>query len=439
MAAATIPLYRLTLLDSMLKTFISGSKKLTKKCKRKFYAINIYLSAVVEYWVSPKGWRGGLASRFQEWPTKVPQETPNEPKKIALFVGFADHLTLSNRAYLQTLISAGYAVMYISNCPLPPSGREALAALVWRLFERHNLGRDVGAFRDGVLWLEEQGWLARIETLIIVNDSMQFLPGRYAQSLIDELHAFESSEDDGLFSHISQAHYTHYQSYFQVLKPAIFRSSLFLDFWHAYIPLSHRGHCIFNGEIALSVNVYQRFGNVRVLYTSEALLSALEKRLAEGRGMSGQTALRLLPSVARTVQRGCAGYSLNQILNQGGQEEALSVLLLYCLADVIENNNPSHVAAFLYPFYLGCPLVKQDLCVAGSFSLAQAISLYREALLDSSADGEQAIDVEAHANEYARVLYAKGTPMSFANKLRESALKGITGGFIYAATYDGNF
>lgn len=423
----------------MLKTFISGSKKLTKKFKHKLFAINIYLSALAEYCVSSKGWRGGLASRLQEWPTKVAQEAANGPSKIALFVGFADNLTLSNRAYLQTLISAGYAVMYISNCPLRPSGREALAALVWRLFERHNLGRDVGAFRDGVLWLEEQGWLARIDTLIIANDSMQFLPGRYAQSLIDELHAFESSDDDGLFSHISQAHYTHFQSYFQVLKPAIFRSSLFLGFWHDYIPLSHRGHCIFNGEIALSVNVYQRFRNVRVLYTSNRLLGVLEKRLADGRGLSGQEALRLLPSVARTMQRGQAGYCLYQILERGDRDEPLVGWVLYCLAEVIENNNPSHVAAFLYPFYLHCPLVKQDLCVAGSFSLAQAISLYKEALEDSSANGEEVIDAEAYANEYARVLYAKGTPMSFVNKPRESALKGITGGFVYAATYDGNF
>jgi hypothetical protein len=65
--------------------------------------------------------------------------------------------------------------------------------------------------------------------------------------------------------------------------------------------------------------------------------------------------------------------------------------------------------------------------------------LYEEALLDSAANSEQVIDVEAFAKEYAKVLYAKGTPMSFVNKPRESALKGITGGFVYGATYDGNF
>jgi hypothetical protein len=439
LAQTKTPEYRPPLLESMLKTFIAASKKLIKRLKRKLFEINIYLGAVGEYWTSSRGWRGGLESRLQEWPTKVALEAPSEPHKIALFVGFSEDLTLSNRAYLQTLISAGYAVMYISNCPLQPSGRDGLAALVWRLFERHNMGRDVGAFRDGVLWLEEQGWLAKIKTLIIANDSMQFLPGRYAQSLINELHAFESSDDDGLFSHISQIHYTHFQSYFQALKPAIFRSSLFLGFWHDYVPLSHRGHCIFNGEIALSINVYRRFKNVRVLYTSNALLGVLEKLLAEGRGISGQTALRLMPSLARTVQRGHAGYSLNQVLDKGENKEPLVGWVLFCLAEVIENNNPSHVAAFLYPLYLNCPLVKQDLCVAGSFSLAQAISLYEEALLDSAANSEQVIDVEAFAKEYAKVLYAKGTPMSFVNKPRESALKGITGGFVYGATYDGNF
>ncbi|MFN6134598.1 MAG: rhamnan synthesis F family protein [Synechococcaceae cyanobacterium] len=422
----------------MLKIFFAVPKKLAKHLKIKIFILFYYWAALWEYWLSPKGWRGGVASRLQELPATAARQAAAEPPRIALFVGFTEYLTLSNRAYLDTLIEAGYAVLYISNCPLRPQARQALGALAWRLFERHNLGRDVGAFRDGVLWLEEQGWLAKIETLIIANDSMQFLPGNYARSLVEELNAFESSHDVGLFSHISQSHDTHYQSYFQALKKSIFQSPEFLRFWHKYLPLSHRGHCIFAGEIALSSHVYRRFMQVRVLYSSSALHGALEKLLNEGRGLSGQAVLRLMPSPARTVQRRKVGYSLDQILGQGDVVEPLPSWKLFCLADVIENNNPSHVAAFLYPLYLQCPLVKQDLCVAGSFTIAQAISLFREALLNSVGAGDTSIDVEAHVKEYADVLYAKGTPLSYINKPRESALKGITGGFVYSATYDGN-
>lgn len=422
----------------MLKIFFAVPKKLAKHLKIKLFILGFYWAALWEYWISPKGWRGGLAARLKEWPTLASQQGADEPCRIALFVGFAENLTLSNQAYLKTLICAGYDILYISNCPLRPEAREALAALAWRLFERHNMGRDVGAFRDGVLWLKEQGYLDRIETLIIANDSMQFLPGKYAQTLVNELNAFESSHDVGLFSHISQSHDSHYQSYFQALKRPIFQSPQFAQFWQRYLPISHRGHCIFKGEIALSANVYRNFKNVRVLYTSNALHGALEKLLSEGHGLSAQDILRLMPSPARTVQRRKVGYSLDQILSKGDVDGPLASWMLFCLAEVIENNNPSHVAAFLYPLYLECPLVKQDLCVAGSFTIAQAISLFREALEISAANSVPAIDVQAHVKEYADVLYAKGTPLSYINKPRESALKGITGGFVYSATYDGN-
>jgi hypothetical protein len=421
-----------------MRKIISIPKKIWKYIKTKIFILYYFVGALFEYWFSAWGRRGGLEARLHELPARHDRQTANQPTRLAVFVGFASRLTLSNEAYIKALNKAGFAIVYLSNCPLNAAARDGLGSLVWRLFERRNLGRDVGAYRDGVLWLEQQGLLSSCEMLLIANDSMQFLPGGYADDLVQQLKDFEASTDVGLFSHISQAPATHYQSYFQVLKRPIFGSPRFFNFWHRYLPLSHRGHCIYQGEIALSAQVYRQFPNVRVLYTSDALQAALETYQSQHGDIPAEQVLRLMPSPARTVQRRKVGYCLDQILQKGAANEALDRWQLYCVSDIIENNNPSHTAAFLYPFYLHCPLVKQDLCVAGSFTIAQAISLFREALKASAKISEEHIDIEAHVQEYGDVLYAKGTPLSYINKPQESALKGITGGFVYSATYDGN-
>jgi Rhamnan synthesis protein F len=413
-------------------------KRILRRLSVKAFATSIYLSAWLEYWISPKGRRGGVMSRLRELPTTAANHSLPSPAKIALFIAYSPVLTLSNQAYVKTLSKAGFAVIYICNCKLLPEAAAAIGALAWRLFERHNLGRDVGGFRDGVLLLEREGLLGTCDTLLIANDSMQFLPGANADSLVQALQRFEAHQSDGLFSHISQAFGTHYQSYFQVLGRSILRSPEFIRFWRDYRPLSHRGHCIFNGEIALSTSVYRRFGRVDVLYTSETLQQAIRRAHADSAGVPASEIMRLVPSPARTVQRRKTGYSLEQLLRRADKGETLAFWELDWLADLIEANNPSHVAAFLYPIYLGCPLVKQDLCMAGSFTIAQAISLFREALERSAQASDEAIDIGAHVQEYADMLYRRGTPMSYIDRPWESALKGVTGGFVYAATYDGN-
>lgn len=421
----------------MLKTLINP-KRLWRRLSVKLFAFFIYLSALREYWLSPWGVRGGEASRLRELTSTTHRHTGEQPRCIALFVAFSPRLTLSNQAYINTLRKAGFAVVYISNCPLAAEAKAAIASLAWRLFERRNIGRDVGAFRDGVLLLHSEGLLDSCEKLVIANDSMQFLPGANADSLVRALQQFNGERAAGMFSHISQTFGTHYQSYFQVLGQPIIRSPLFLDFWRHYRPLSHRGHCIFQGEIALSTKVYRRFNRVDVLYTSETLQQALRHAFAELGGVPASEIMRLIPSPARTVQRRRTSYSLEQLMRRADKGELLAPWELDWLADLIESNNPSHLAAFLYPFYLGCPLIKQDLCMAGTYTISQAITLFREALERSAAGSDEVIDIDGHVQEFSDSIYMRGTPMSYLDRPNISALKGITGGFVYAATYDGN-
>lgn len=424
------------------KKVLKAPLGLWKKIKIKIFILSNYLQAQIDYWIGPDGVRSTPEKRLQPIGRQAGQgragssgASSGPPERIALFIAYARGLTRSNRAYVETLKAAGFAVVYINNERTDPEAVTLLDDLCWRVFDRRNIGRDFGGFRDGVLLLHGEGHLERCQLLCIANDSMQFIPGRNAQALVSALNAFATSSTQALFSHISHQIQTHYQSYFQVLKPEIFRSRWFLRFWKDYRPLSHRGHCIYNGEIALSQEVYRRFPTVETLYTSDKLQDALENHFSAEGGVPAEEILRLMPSPARTSQRRKIGYSLQQLMLLSDQHEKLTGAQLYSVADLIENGNPSHLAAFLYPVYLHCPFVKHDLCTAGSYTMAQAISLFREVVRQSMGAGEDA-QVESLVDEFRNLMYSRGVPLSYNNRLREAAVKGITGTFIYPSTYE---
>jgi hypothetical protein len=64
--------------------------------------------------------------------------------------------------------------------------------------------------------------------------------------------------------------------------------------------------------------------------------------------------------------------------------------------------------------------------------MAQAISLFREVVKQSLLSG----DVEPYVEEFRDLMYRRGVPLSYNNRLREAAIKGITGTFVYPSTYE---
>jgi|LakMenEpi03Aug12_release.lakeMendotaPanAssembly.Ray.scaffolds.fasta_scaffold136658_3 hypothetical protein len=415
---------------------ISIAQGIFSKAGPKYYSLLLYLQALAEYWMSPMGWRGGHNARMHLLRFNSKLHDHQKPSRIAIFVGFSNKLTLSNKSYLESLACANYCIFYVSNCQLTNEAKEALASLAWKVTERYNLGRDIGAYRDAVLWLRDQGFLQFCEILIIANDSMQFLPGKYGGSLVDSLRRFEDSSNVALFSHISYMHALHFQSFFQVLKKSVFNSREFQRFWEKYIPLSHRGHCIFNGEIGISKSVYNKLTEIEVLYTSSRLQASLEKNYSNNLAPSANDLMRLMPSPTRTRKRKKRNHILESLADAANPGEALPYHKLYLLSEIIENSNSSHVCAFLFPLFLQCPLVKKDICLAGSFSIAQAALLLREALESSMRENSPAVDIEEYLEEYSTALSLNGTPLSHASMPRMAALKGVTSGFVYSDIYD---
>ncbi len=420
--------------DSVKKLF-KAPLGILKRVKVWLFVRIDYVESLLAYWFGPYGARSSPAGRLHAiGPDSGGHHDNKTPERIALFIAYARRLTHSNKAYLEALNKAGFAVVYINNTRTEPQSFEAIRSLTWKAFDRQNIGRDFGAFKDGILLLLTEGHLQHCQLLCIANDSMQFIPGKNSDHLVNALKAFATSNRLALFSHISHQIQTHYQSYFQVLKPEVFLSKDFIKFWQSYLPISHRRHCIYNGEIALSQKVYRRFTAVETLFTSDKLQEALEKAYNKEGGVPAEEILRLMPSPSRTSQAEKVGYSLGQLLQKSDQNERLSRVQLYSLPDLIENGNPSHIAAFLYPIYLNCPFVKHDLCTAGSYTIAQAIGLFREALERSSLHDDPEL-IAAFVEEYRDLMYTRGVPLSYANRLREAAVKGITSGFVYPSTF----
>jgi len=331
---------------------------------------------------------------------------------------------------LQAIKDAGFTVLAINNARISQEFLDKLKTLCWRVYERHNIGRDIGAFKDGILQMQSEGLLEKCHFLCLANDSMQFVPGINGQDFTSRISNFIKEDRGALFSHQSHQTARHYQSYFQILDREIISSDQFRRFWHRYRPLSHREHCIHKGELELSQSVYNKLDRVQVLYTTENLLSSLKSVEVES-SITAANILGAMPSITRTQhQKQTVNYALDQLTAAAQKNASLDVLCEHYLCELIEQSNPSHVAAFLYPFVLRCPLIKHDLCFAGSFSIGKAISLFQEALFLAQVNP---IEREARTNEFRQLINAKGIPIDYQNKPIPRALKGVTNGFEYTA------
>lgn len=401
------------------------------------------MQEVIAYLVSADGLRSSPSKRLSRLQLQEPSadfepQMRRSDNPICIFAAYASDLTVSAFEYLTIFKRLGFRVVYINNSPISRKSRELLSPLVWMAFDRPNQGQDFGVYKDGILWLEANGYLNECSALAIVNDSMQFIPGKFARHFTERIGGFLSSDSPALFSHVSQQSLPHYQSFFQVLKPEVFLSRPFLSFWKQYIPYSHRFHCIYKGEIKISQKVYNKLSGAQTLYSSEALHQRILEAHDNSEGIVADDLVYLMPSPYRTLIKKIPNPALNQLLGARESNKRLMRSELICVSDLIENSNPTHVAAFLYPFYLHCPLLKRDLCFAGSFTIAQAISLYqnmlRLSLSEYDGTNELADKLLAEFEEY---LYKKGVPLGYANRRVMAIMKGLGSGFVYSGTYSG--
>jgi len=187
--------------------------------------------------------------------------------KAAVYVVFPRHGVRAGHAEsLRYIASRGYSPVTVSNLPLDPADRTALAELSTVLIERSNFGYDFGAYREGVLSLADD--LPRLRRLVLLNDSCWFpLPGSrdwltlaeesgldYAGAAsnyaIDppDVARFESIE----WRQDKRRRSFHYCSFAISLSSALISDPDFLRFWRGFRLSDVKSRTVRRGEIGLT-------------------------------------------------------------------------------------------------------------------------------------------------------------------------------------------
>ena len=354
-------------------------------------------------------------------------------KKICIFASYGKELSISSKLYIKALREINYGVVFVNNLPTSNGEYEFLQNNSILSFNRVNLGRDVGAFKDIFLYLSSSGYLDNLELLGFANDSVQFIPGKYANKFQKSINEFEESNSEALFTHFSNQSEPHFQSFFSILKSNIFRSNQYKSFWQKYLPISNREHSIHNGEIKISSKIYNKIKNKTVLYSTSELSNSINYlRKEKSSELLEMNILELLPSFTRTMRKQGSLWNYERIIAENPNIQDLNKHNIDSYVfELIENNNPSHVGGYLYPFFLECPLIKKDLTSQGSFSMGQSTSLYKRCL-QLSMDLDDPIQKDLYEKllkEYDLLLIAKGSPYAFRNNFFKGIRLGIFEGF----------
>ncbi|RST86278.1 hypothetical protein EJC49_11270 [Aquibium carbonis] len=187
--------------------------------------------------------------------------------KVAIYVVFPRHgVQASHVESLRYIASRGYSPVTICNLPLTEPGRAMLAQSSTLLIERANFGYDFGAYREGILAVEEQ--LPRLRRLVLLNDSCWFpLPGSrdwlslaeagdldYAGAAsnygidppdVDRFESLEWSYDDSRRSF-------HYCSFAISMSRALISDPGFVRFWRGFRLSNAKSRTVRRGEIGLT-------------------------------------------------------------------------------------------------------------------------------------------------------------------------------------------
>lgn len=294
--------------------------------------------------------------------------------KVCIFAAYqinniSEHVWRS----LKHLYKSGYFIVFINNSPLTFADKDLLKGWCHIVAERENLGRDFGAYKDGVALLNEVAPFDKITHLILMNDTI-FFP------LFDDtdlLHRLETGEADVSGPYENQECSYHIGSYFLYFRDTSFRREWFANFWDFYKPWSDRVHAINNGELALSRAAIVNGHKPMAIYTTTRLRHTLQDMTIEQIRDIGANLMGGFPWSVEDK-----GSLINFIVTQ------------------IDRGNPSHMGAIVLNKALKSPIIKHDLAFRGLFTPGNVC-------------GAIDTDDESWRDIIHREYRAKGTPQSF--------------------------
>jgi len=394
------------------------------------YFVSAWFELII-YWFKGKRWKRRLVCRSGNWPT------PSQSfKRLALFAAFhGPEVSLSNLAYLRCLNKAGFNVIYVHNGSLSQDALHKLSQLCEVVLERINLGQDWGSFKDAFLNARRFGWFNDVEWLLFCNDSVHFL-GDLAGSFFAERLNKELLEvvEPVIGLNENQQPGQHLQSFFVAVKPEVFKSKDFVNFWKSYLPLSHRFHAISNGEVRLSLKVLNNFPR-KVLY-SPSDIAFFAGQSYEHDANLGISRL-LIPKCCGSIVDGLSSSPLDDIkardkaredrvqLSRAGGRFSISGVYwdqLITLSGILESTNTSHSCALMFCALLGSPFLKKDICKHNTFALSQ-INQFLEYFFESKV--EKSSFSQALLKEIICSYQSQGGLVSYMSRPRFAFRKGL--------------
>lgn len=197
--------------------------------------------------------------------------------RVAVVVLFQPNgLAPSVQLTLDHLARNRFSVVLVSNAPLGPDDRAALARSSAVLLERPNVGYDFGGYRDGIRYL----WSLRhaLSRLVLMNDSTWF-PLRRDDDSLARMEALGAD----LAGHVYKTEdrrnrlQDHIESHLLMFSRDFLASDGFRQFWRRYRMSDDRGTTIRFGEKGLSQFAIRSGLKVRALLGRDELVACLER------------------------------------------------------------------------------------------------------------------------------------------------------------------
>lgn len=325
-----------------------------------------------------------LNARAGRIPLEIDEIAALKPGPVVIFACYPKTpVEDSILAVLKRFTAGGAQVVAVATVPFPPPLREKLAAFASVLIEMPNIGRDFGAYQQGVSYVQRKLGLEQASRLIFLNDSIYFFERADSQPLVDAM--LDPAADYVGSNENFFAHY-HIGSFLFAVGGPIPGHPTFARFWQRYIPFSTRPHAINAGEVGLSRTIMATGAVPRVLYQLADIAADVAALVARRDGredylLSMRSRRIILGDVRRYSQiaqissdDAAAGAAFASL---AGAREA-DVLL-----EFLQNNNQVHFSGLLLTRFANMPFVKKDLVYRGIQLLPDVVTLCAEQNLDS--------------------------------------------------------
>jgi|GEM_PF-2615095 len=294
--------------------------------------------------------------------------------------------------FINAVNRAGHNLVIVSHANLSDSLRKDMLADCHLLIERKGLGRDFGAYKDGVHTLLEK--YPDAQRIVFSNDSCFFM-----EHALDKLIGDLNGPQDFIgVTEVFQFHY-HVQSFLISFGRNAIVSPAFAKFWRKYKPITTRRWAIHQGELELTRQMTNAGFRPHILYQA----AELANRLRECTVRQAMESVRLMPvafreplfetfsdhtdgraepstlqavsfGIERTVAhipglppRGDPLATINEVSNTLKGWSA--GIFMNELIEIIADSNQMHAAGFLFIRHLGMPMFKRDIFYRGIYTL----------------------------------------------------------------------